>query len=73
LLPKASKIKTVEHHDALAYQVLPAFMADLSARDYVRNNDKNLASLDERRRRGTRRFQKARVWRGVLAAILPAA
>lgn len=35
LLPKASKIKTVEHHEALPYQTLPAFITDLSARDSV--------------------------------------
>ena len=35
LLPKASKIKTVEHHEALPYQDLPAFVADVTKRDSV--------------------------------------
>lgn len=35
LLPKASKIKAVEHHEALPYQDLPAFMANLAGRDSV--------------------------------------
>lgn len=35
LLPKASKVKTVEHHEALPYTDLPAFMADLSGRNSV--------------------------------------
>lgn len=35
LLPMASKVKTVVHHEALPYADLPAFMADLSGRDSV--------------------------------------
>lgn len=35
LLAKPGAIKTVEHHEALAYQDLPAFMAGLSGRDSV--------------------------------------
>lgn len=35
LLPKASKVKTVEHHEALPFADLPAFMADLAGRDSV--------------------------------------
>jgi integrase len=35
LLPKASKIKNVEHHEALPYKDLPAFMVDLTGRDSV--------------------------------------
>lgn len=35
LLPMASKVKTVAHHEALPYQDLPAFMADLSGLDTV--------------------------------------
>lgn len=35
LLPKASKIKKAEHHEALPYKDLPAFIADLTGRDSV--------------------------------------
>lgn len=35
LLPKASKIKTVEHHEALPYPELPAFITDLTGRESV--------------------------------------
>lgn len=35
LLAKPGAIKKVEHHEALPYQALPAFMADLAGRDSV--------------------------------------
>lgn len=34
-LPKTSKVKRVEHHPALPWQCIPAFMSNLSARDGV--------------------------------------
>lgn len=35
LLPKRSKVHTVEHHPALPYREMPAFMSELRARDGI--------------------------------------